>query len=358
MLNDIRPFVRLVEGDVKVIDPETGRFRVTIIEAGPGNKRNKHFYPKEMLERDANKYTGRTIYKNHEHPREAMKRGGLPRPVEDIGGLIERAWFEPNGGQHGRGAVVGEITLVDRHMVNIARHTPTAIGLSHNARATSVKPSLVAGDKHFVVEGIEEVKSVDLVTLAGAGGKIDSMLESELEETMLDSVTLDDLREHRPDLLEAHTAELREAEGGKHNDKDFDTKLQEALDVKLQEAVKETEDRLNTEHSNELQVAKNLRIVDQVLLEAELPTKSREDIAKDFTHPLYELVEAKEGVEAIAPEAQLREALQTAIKEKQVELAEATGSGKIKGMGSGSGDGKQSRPTPLHDHIAGYITKQ
>lgn len=344
--NELHTFQDLTESDVEVLDAKQGRFRVTIIEAGPGNKRNGHFYAPQMLEANAQKYVGAPIYKNHEHPREAMKRGGLPRPVEHLAGKIETTIWNPTGGKHKRGAVEGIVRLVDPHMRNLALETPSILGLSHRATASGIKPSLVAGTRHLMVEGIADVESVDLVTKPGAGGGGDWMTESHMEDTVLDNLTMEDLQEHRPDLLEAHAAKLRESDGG---NEDFDTRLQEAIAAATPGIESKAADKVRAEFARKDQVRDNRIIVEAMLDEAELPAPSRAIIAKQFEAPFYDLKETDDG--EVTPEAQLRQELQEAIKGKKEELAAASGAGSITGMGSGE-DGNAPAKTELRTHNA------
>lgn len=355
---------RLTEADV-VVDSDKREVELTILTAGPGNARNRHFYTPAMLEANHERYIGARMFKNHETNAERKSRGGLPRPVDELAGVIREAWWDPNWGTSG--AVRGRAVLVDDKMVTIAKVAPELLGVSHDARGKS-KPGTVAGQRWHMVEGIDEVKSVDLVTLAGARGQVDRILEAHMEDNMdpkdgpLRNVTLDDIREHAPHLLEAHAAELREAQVDTGASTNSDAVSADELREAVAEAVTASEERLRTEHAKELQLRDNRIVARNVLSESNLPEPSRAKLASEFHDAFYEATDGEDGT-VITPEAQLREALQTAIKEKQEELAAATGSGSIRGMGStqltesGSGTKAPARKGGVHQQVVGQILR-
>jgi hypothetical protein len=251
---------------------------------------------------------------------------------------------------------------VDEKMVTIAKVAPQLLGVSHDAKGRS-KPAKIGGQRWHMVEGIDEVNSVDIVSLAGAGGRIDRIIEAQMEDNMegpLGTLTLDDVKEHRPDLLEAYAAEVApkgtEAKGGEDDNKVSTDELREAV----QSAVDEATETLRAEHARDLQIRDNRLVVASVLSESGLPEPSRAVISRQFHDASFE--EAEVDGEAVTPEAQLREALQTAIKDKKDELAAATGAGNVKGMGGssfteGAAPATKSRRHGAHESVMGQILR-
>lgn len=337
---------------------------LTVIKSGFGNPVNNHFYASDLLKESVDQFVGVNMYADHEvDPMAQRKRAGV-RSVRDLVGVIREAWWD-----EASQSVRARATILREWVMEILRVDPNVMHVSINGVGSS-KPGNVSGRKANIVESIRVIKSVDLVSHGGAGGKIDKILESLQEEAImaLESVTLDDIKEHRPDLLDAYASELTEAAGpsdaeGMVSAEDHESALQEAAAT----AAKEAEERLRAEHALELQRRDNAMIVAQVLesdeVREDLPEKSRRALAAAFADVTFEEAEAESG-EKIAPEAQLREALHSAIKEKREELAEALGSGQIKGMGGGEATGQATAPKTLPKHasvlsqIAPDITNQ
>lgn len=340
-------------GDIIIEATGTGNeVEVTVIKAGFGNPVNNHFYGADILRESVEQFVGVNMYADHEIDHQAQRKRAGVRSVRDLVGVIREAWWD-----EASQSVKARATILREWVMEILRVDPTVMHVSINGVGNS-KPGQISGRKANIVESIRVIKSVDLVSHGGAGGKIDRILESLQEEASmaLESVTLEDIKEHRPDLLEAYATELSEAAGPEESE---DSVSAEEHAAALQEAAataaQETEERLKAEHALELQRRDNALIVAEVL-EAEdvrddLPEKSRRAIAASFAEVTFEEAQGEDG-EAIAPEAQLREALQAAIKEKREELAEALGSGQIKGMGGGDQTGHTSAPKALPKHAS------
>lgn len=337
---------------------------VTIIEAGFGNPVHKHFYGADMLREAAPRFANTHIYADHEHdPTEARKRGGV-RSTKDLVGVITEAWWDETAQ-----AVKGKATILRDWVMEIVKAKADVLGLSLAGSAGKVTKGIISGAPANIVESIARIKSVDLVTQAGAGGKINRILESLMQEEAdmaLETLTTADLKENRPDLVAAIeeaavTKALAEAapdlEGFVPKD-EHETAIKEAMTEARDAAVKETEERLEAEHALANQQRDNAATVSEALASedyADLGAKSKAAIAADLSEATFE--DKDEDGKTVTVKAQLLEALAGLVKEKREELAEALGSGKVRGMGgksleeSGGGASATKSATPKHDAL-------
>lgn len=333
--------IKFIEGgEINEARGGSGRrdVEVTVIKAGPGNPVNNHYYSAEMLEAHAHIFAGNHIYADHENdPTVQRKRGGV-RSTKDLVGVIRETWWDAEAKE-----VKGTATILRDWVWEIVEADPSVLGLSISGTAGKITQRKIAGAVRNIVESIRESKSVDLVTRAGAGGKINRILESMQEDIMaLEAITLDDLKEHRSDLIEAAVAEATSAADAPATItvEEHKAKLEEAVKAAVDtaveaakaEAVQETEARIAAEREAAERLRENTAAVTEALAEAKLPTKTEARIKRDFD----------KLAEGDTPTDELREALQSAIKEAKEELAEAAGSGEIKGMGGAGGSLEES----------------
>lgn len=139
-----------------------------------------------MLQENAHVFTGWSVYVDHESPEAKRARGGLPRSLNDVGGLIEESWWDPSvpaQGRFGQGAVVGRLRPI-RDLKAIIEELPQAARFSIKAKATDVSEGIEEGHQVWVVEGIRDNPpgSVDAVTIDGAGGKVAALLEAQPDD--------------------------------------------------------------------------------------------------------------------------------------------------------------------------------
>lgn len=163
-----------------------GSCLIHIIRPGRGLGKGSHFYPDRMLQENAHVFTGWNVYIDHESPEALRARGGLPRSLSDVGGVIEESWWDPAvpaEGRFGQGAVVGRLRPI-RDLKAIIEELPQAARFSIKAKATDVTEGMEEGRRVWVVEGIRDNPpgSVDAVTLDGAGGKVAALLEAQPED--------------------------------------------------------------------------------------------------------------------------------------------------------------------------------
>lgn len=222
---------RLLEANPNV--PDAGLVPIYIIRPGIGRGKGKHLYEADMLARNAGVFKGWRQYTNHlsESARKAL--GGLPRPVQDLGGRLVESWWDPavpadQARGHGQGAVVGLSRPVP-YIRELIDSDPGLIEASIAARAGAVHPRQVGGERVWVVESIENKGSVDWVTEAGAGGRVASLIEAHYDDevedmSLLESLSDDDVLDHikaeRPEL--AALLNIEEAGDGEDSSEEED----------------------------------------------------------------------------------------------------------------------------------------
>lgn len=193
---------------------DDGTVKLQLIRPCVGRGKGRHVYEADMLSKNAHKFGGWPMYIDHETAAERKARGGLPRSVKDIGGIVLESHWDPNvpaEGRFGAGAVVGTVRPI-KQVGDLVELHPSLVESSINATAIGVKPVIREGGRAWLVEGIEDKGSVDWVTEGGAGGKVvAALLESidtsreDQEAELFDSLTDEELREHlsktRPGVL-------------------------------------------------------------------------------------------------------------------------------------------------------------
>lgn len=207
-------------------DDGTGvtRFRVALIQEGLGNMRDGFYYTKEALQSAIPVFEGKKIYADH--PSVIDEQTRPERSVKDVLGHFESVKLEE--GEDGQAMLTADVAILPdepyrwaralmRHSVSYAQKYPDKdfIGLSINASGQANTVTLEEFNKSVVIpesakvklskaisEGLTEVKvvnrldsavSCDLVTEAGAGGKVLAMLEQ--EKSMPDEKKPEDKKE-------------------------------------------------------------------------------------------------------------------------------------------------------------------
>lgn len=202
--------VKLVEGAASDNGVGHTRFKTILIQEGLGNLKDGYYYTKEALASAVPIFEGKKIYADH--PSAIDEQVRPERSVRDILGHFENVRLEE--GVDGQAMLTADVvTLPDdpyrwaralmRHAVGYAKQYPDKdfVGLSINAtgdaepkevseflKETELPKSAIPKLQMAVEQGLSTVKvvsvlhdavSVDLVTEAGAGGKILQLLEQE-----------------------------------------------------------------------------------------------------------------------------------------------------------------------------------
>lgn len=187
------------------------KFRVVLIQEGMGNFRDAYFYSRAALESAIPAFEGRKIYADHPSASDEYNRP--ERSVRDVLGHFENVHIEE--GDAGQALLVGDCVIPPEepfrwaralmtHAVEFSKKYPDKefIGLSINANGdaesmpidkvieSGVPESALAKLNKAKENGIDTIKlvsiisdavSCDLVTEAGAGGKVLQLLEGDKE---------------------------------------------------------------------------------------------------------------------------------------------------------------------------------
>lgn len=145
---------------------------VQIIKPGWGNTHDNHYYPREMLERDAGVFAGTKMFETDHHDNEKSTRTWVST-IQEITGFTDE------------GAPIARVAIIDDSFSSKLRNLNAANMLEKmecsilaNGRAKGGFEQ--DGRKGKIVEAITEVSSVDWVTKAGAGGKVLNLAETEM----------------------------------------------------------------------------------------------------------------------------------------------------------------------------------
>lgn len=217
----LRESISLAEGIAgQSVFDEDGCVPIHIIRPGVGKGRGRHLYEADMLEANADVFSGWKMYVDHESPQARKAAGGLPRKTRDLGGrIVEAKWdptvpADPERG-FGAGAVVGRARPV-KWIRELIEDDPALLEASISASATAVRPIVRDGLRVWLVEGIDNRGTVDWVTEAGAGGRVAALLEAMTDEeesdvALLESMSDNDLQtylaENRPEIKLAEAGE-------------------------------------------------------------------------------------------------------------------------------------------------------
>lgn len=243
---------RLVEGAASDNGVGHTRFRATLIQEGLGNLRDAFYYTRECLEGAVTLFEGKKIYADHPSATEEETRP--ERSVKDILGHFENVRLEE--GADGQAMLTADVvTLSDepyrwaralmRHAVQYAKTYPDKdfVGLSINATGEAepmgvqefvkehkLPESAIPKLNKAIEQGVDTVKvvsalsdaiSCDLVTEAGAGGKILQMLEMEKNQMSKKAVSKESDKKEEQKKEQAAPG----AEQPKHDDAAQDMEL-------------------------------------------------------------------------------------------------------------------------------------
>lgn len=313
---------RLTEAVAK--DGEAGKvFEVTLIR--PGWSANGRYYPREVLAAAAPLYERARVFADHPTATELQQRP--ERSVRDLVAWVEGVQVAPDG------SLRAELHLLESArpwLAPILRERPDLVGLSHHALGKT-RIGQAEGRSGRVVEAIARVVSVDIVTEPAAGGSIDRLIASDRPDTdeggeivNWDELTLEALRQHRPDLVQALEAAAKQA---------VKTETDQAL-APLREAV-QAATKENAALRESLARMEARAIIAERVSASNLPAPAKARVRQ----MLEAAVPMKDGaLDAQALETRITEA----IKAEQDYLAQVAGS-PVRGAGdSGAGSGDRT----------------
>jgi len=359
-----------------------------------GRGRGRHLYRPDMLREHAEHFAGWPMYVDHLSPQAKQAQAGLPRSLTHVGGIVEESWWDadvpadPRKG-FGKGAVVGWARPfgLAKKLIDF---DPRLVEASISADATGVRETTVqeaakalglqlqearhARDRVYDVVGIAEGGSVDWVTLAGAGGRVVTLMESLYDEGSVEAQALitemnDDefvrfLDTERPYLREALADDnqggdmgevtpeaIQEALQSEAGQSILQDVIQEAVQAQVNEqlpALVEAERdviRAEAEASADRKVQlRDMRDEAAALIaEAKLPPTWKEGLRQRFSlresgQPSSELDVVEEvddkGQVTKGASSVLREAVEAAIKDERRKLGEAVPT-RVHGQGPG-----------------------
>jgi len=288
---------------------DKGIATVTIIKPG-FNVGKGRYYPAEVLKRDYKVFEGAKMYADH--PTEAEDKTRPERSIRDWVGTLTSVEVKEDG------TIIGKATIVEPWLQEkLARLRDSGMlsemGISINAIGSASDAEIV-GVKTKLVERLIKARSVDFVTEAGAGGSVDFY---ESERVDIDLIELPELKDRRPDLIEAVRIETK-------NDVLKEVKQLDELKEKITELEKQIgnitaeRDVLKAkiaEAEKAQRVAETKAKLDEALLKSELPEPAKSRIMEKFQN-----AESAEGIEE-------------AIKAEADYIAKITEAGKVRNMG-------------------------
>lgn len=226
-------------------------FRCVLLQEGLGNLKDAYYYSKDALTSAVPVFEGKKIYADH--PSSVEEQVRPERSVRDVLGHFENVSLEES--DDGVSRLVGDVKILPdqsfawarslmRHSVDYAQKYPDKdfVGLSINAGGDAeeadiekVLESAPAASKLKLEqakdEGINKVRwvskiteavSCDLVTEAGAGGKVVAMLESDKTK---EEKEMEKKHESETEKKEAAPAVDGEQPAAKHDDEAQDIEL-------------------------------------------------------------------------------------------------------------------------------------
>ena len=287
-----------------------GIAKVVIIKPGFGNPVDNHYYPSETLSREFAAFEGVKMYADHQTEEEEKSRpeGSIRQWVASL----KNVRFEEGVGIVGD-AVIIEPWLQSKLATLRDQKLLSEMGISIRAAGVGTKGKIDGKDTN-VVERITRVRSVDFVTEAGAGGGV--LLYEHEKEFDIDVVTIEALKERRPDLVK-----LIETETKNLTMKEVKKVAEQEEKITELEGTVETLTTENTglkakisEAEKAQKVAEAKSIIDEAISKSELPEAAKARIVEKFKDS-----ESADGVEdAIKAEKEYIEALKESGKPKDL----------------------------------------
>jgi len=262
------------------VDAEKKKAHVVLIKEGWS--KNKRFYPAQVLEQAVPLFEGAKCYLDHSDIK------GIPnRSVRELTGFYENVKF--TGKQ-----VEADLQFLDTEAgkvgLDIAKET-----VKHNKLLAGLSIRGVGSvrkvEEGHEVENLSKIISVDMVSDPAAGGEFLRLYESvmEVKDEMKD-LTLEKLKEERPDLVQSISEEVESRVYGKKGE----------LDKQLKE-IKEQNDKLAkdiAEWKTYGQVKETETILEKELAKSELPDIAKERIRKLYTGKIAKVEEITESIKS------------------------------------------------------------
>ena len=298
-----------------------GIARIVVIAPGFGNPVDNHYYPAETLSRDYSVFEGAKMYADHQTDKEEEERpeGSIRQWVASL----KNVTYKEGVGIVGD-AVIIEPWLQQKLAVLRDKKLLSEMGISIRAAGVGTKDK-IDGKEANVVDRITQVRSVDFVTEAGAGGGV--LLYETEREFDIDVISLGVLRERRPDLVktienEVKNTIMKEAKKAME-DQERITELEGKVETVTGERDTALTDLAAEQKARRIAEAKSA--IDEAIGKTDLPDAAKERLVEKFKE-----AESADGVEeAIQAETDYVNALKE--------------SSKPKGMGGSTPDAEKSK---------------
>jgi len=176
--------------------PSTGNLTITVIK--PGWSKNNRYYSAALLKGATNIFEGAKMFCDHQTEKDAVARP--EGSVRDWVGTITGIKAESDGTVKATANIHNEAFKTNLTNLKKAGNLPQ-MGVSIRAFGEAVDGE-AEGRKGKIIESLLGCKSVDFVTYAAAGGKVEAMSEA-VDPNDLDLMDLATLRARRPDLVKA-----------------------------------------------------------------------------------------------------------------------------------------------------------
>lgn len=254
-------------------DESTGQLRSTNVIIRAGRSKNNREYRESALRTAGAKglFNGVRMFIDH-------RRGTLPtqRSVNEMVAGIERSWYDES-----KKAILGDIVYFDRAFYDKAKLAQGFLGNSISAlvRGTRIKDS--TGTFYEDIMEIVRPKSVDWVIFPAAGGGVESFATEGENEVDFENLTLEELEEHAPHLIEQIKAKLTPPPADPP-ESDSDSVSMEAVEVLVEKKLAE---RLQAIEAVEAEQAK----IREHIAKSALPERTRVRLMTQFqTSTTYE----------------------------------------------------------------------
>jgi hypothetical protein len=272
---------------------------IALIQPGWGNKKDMHYYPGDMLKRDAPVFEGAKMYATDHHQDEKSVRTEVA-VIQSITGYTET------------GAPIGRVAVHDPDFAEATRNrarlgTLETLECSILARGKTRKGE-VDGKTGHIVESITEAISVDFVTKAGAGGHAINLAEGgepvddknleEKEQVQEEAPTQDEPPEEK-------TPEVTMLEGEQVQALLSETNLPAAAKTKVAGMEFRSEDEARTAIQAEIDYVKELTGSGDVFALGEgNPVDEKPGMSEAEYQAAYNRIQVRHGMEPIYEEVE------------------------------------------------------
>ena len=176
-------------------DHSKGLLTLTVIKPG-FNTSKQRYYPAETLKRDYQVFEGAKMFADH--ATDAENKSRPEGSVKNWVASVKKVWAESDGTIKATAAVIDpDFKQKLEELSKQGMLSEMGISIRATGEVQSMK---IDGVTTNCVESLVRAKSVDFVTCAGAGGRVET-IESGNEEDDVDLITYDALRTRRPDLV-------------------------------------------------------------------------------------------------------------------------------------------------------------